>query len=194
MILSVILIEKIRHDNKASAASYLLYDKKTKVLTVTARKGVNANVIKVNELVDYNVNYHPSEMVYTGVTVGGVHTGAVHDVGNYYSLDGKKTQKYNLIYTGIGVADGDYGFINEIKLDPSLIPDAKENEAISKYLNEEGVLILQNSASSKYGKHAVTAMNQNRSDLAMQMFKMDYYEQQLTYEQCKTIKDWICAL
>lgn len=193
-IATVCIFETKQAKKKAAARTYMTYDKETNTLTLNARKQENANVIKIEEMVDYNLNYHPSKIVYTGATVGGVHTGGFHDAGNYYTMDGTSTKKYHLIYNGVGVTDEDYCPIRTIKLGASLIEEAKKNSVISQYLNQDGTLNLSNPVKSKYAEHMGTAMERGNVDLAMQMAKADYYNQQLTKGQCNAIRNWICSL
>lgn len=193
-IVAVIIIEMSRGKKQAAAKDYLDYDAFTETLTVKARKPENANVIKVEEMFDCNLNYHPSKIVYTGATVGGVHTGGFHDAGNYYTLDGTSTNKYHLIYKGLGVTSEDYCPIKQIKLDRSLVEAAKENPVISRYLNADGTLTLSNNVASKYSEHVGTAVKHGNVDLVMQLAKADYFNQQLSKEQCKAIKNWISGL
>jgi len=189
----VILFEKIRAKRKAAAISYLSYDKKTKTLTVRDRKPENAHVIKVAEMVDYNLTYHPSEIVYTGVTVGGVHTGGFCDIGNYHTIDGTSTKKYHLIYRGADVTSEDYCPIEVIKLHSSLVNAAKKTADINQYLSPDGTLTLSNNVKSKYAQQIEAATKQGNVDLAIKLAKADYFNQQLSKEQCTAIKDWICS-
>lgn len=191
---AVILFETNRGKKQTAAKDYLYYSTSTNTLTVSARKPANANVIKVEEMVDYNLNYHPSKIVYTGATVGGIHTGGFHDAGNYYTLDGTSTKKYHLVYKGAGVSSEEYCPIKTIKLDASLIEAAKKNPVISQYLKTGGILTLSNNVNSKYTEHVGTAAKQGNVDLAMQLAKADYFNQQLSKEQCNAIKNWISAL
>jgi len=192
-ILLTVLIERGRDNKKSSAKNNLSYNKGNNTLTLKARRPENANVVKVEEMVNYSMKYHPSEIVYTGATVGGVHTGGFHEAGNYYSVNGSGTQKYQLVYTGIGVDQGDYCPVSVIKLDAPLIQEARKNPAISRYLKSDGSLVLSNETASKYGDHMKTAAAQGNTALVMQMAKADYFNQQLSRDQCNTIKNWLCA-
>lgn len=178
-------------NTRISALSTSLYSKDTNTLTLFERSSKNAKVIKVEEMSDYNLTYHPSRIVYTGATVGGVHTGGFHETENYYSVDRRCTKKYHLTYNGAGVKPEDYCPIYIIKLSSSMVKEAKENPNVSKYLTEENTLVLTNKA--KTNSPVNTALNQGKTDTALQMTKSDYYSRQLSKKHCDAIRNWICS-
>lgn len=192
-IVVCIIIELNRSKKRNSAVGFLSYNKETDTLTVNARRLENGNVIKIEEMVDYNLKYHPPEIVYTGVTVGGVHTGGFHEQGNYYSLNGTSTKKYRLVYTGAGVSQQDFCPIEKIELSAPLIREAQENKTISRYLDDDGVLTLCNKVESQYGTYMESVRKQGNTELLMQMAKSDWFAQQLSKAQCSTIRDWLMS-
>lgn len=190
---SAVVFMLLEERRRASPKKYLSYDVYTKTLTLKERNPANANVIKVERMMDYNLKYHPSEIVYTGVTVGGIHTGGFHDRGNYISIDGKRTQKYRLIYNGVGVTSEQSCPIEIIKLEGNLTDKAKNNSLIRQYLDSNGMLVLKNNVKSENAQFIVSAMEVKNIDAAMEFAKEDYYNQQLTKEQCDSVKNWICS-
>ena len=83
-------------------------------LTLSDFNSKNGDPIKIKSFYDYNINYHPSDIRYVGVTVGGVTTGGTYDAGNYYTNDATKTGKYQLVYESLNYPDG--AVIEKIKL------------------------------------------------------------------------------
>lgn len=64
--------------------------------TVSSQYGHEIPTINIYEVDNTWLKYHPSELVYTSVTVGGVTTGGIHDEGNFYTKEHYRSGKYFL--------------------------------------------------------------------------------------------------
>lgn len=138
-------------DDKKATHTNLLFDSTTKELTLNKRDSTNRKVLSVTELWNHTLNYEPEKYVYTGATVGGVHTGGVHKEGGYNYVTGTKTGKYHIWYSdGVRYETNDNsGFVHSIKLaDMNLVKKAKESKCVSKYL-QENMLVLEYKTLSK---------------------------------------------
>ena len=160
---------------------------------MNSRATQKGKVIKVKQIINYGLQYHPSEIVYTGATVGGVHVGGFHDEGNYYSVNGNSTNKYRLEYYGDGVTNEDFAPIDIIRLSPVCLAEAKQNKFISQFVDEDGDLALEHRIPKKKNASVEAAIRAGNADLAMNLAKDGYYATKLTKEECEGIKAWLCG-
>ncbi len=193
-ILIVIIMYRKTNGVKNSILEVMWYKEEYKALAVINGHSKCDRVIKIKKMVDYNLQYHPSQYVYTGATVGGVHVGGVQDVGNYYSVNGTSTEKYCLEYYGNDVDTDKLNTIDMIILgnpgDP-IKEKARNDRFISQFLNEHGNLVLKHKVPSKTHSTVAAALDGNNTNLALQSMKVDYYNQQLTKEECERIVNWL---
>ncbi len=89
--------------------------------------------------VSYN-QYHPSEYVYTGVSVGGVHTGGVSNVGNYYSKEKWLTAKKEIWIN----YKPNYYTVDALYLSESALALARNNSVMKQFITNGNELVLQN--------------------------------------------------
>lgn len=98
---------------------------------------------KVMDMKNDTYVYHPEQLVYTGATVGNIHTGGFHTEKAYYS------QRY--YSSGRGAIYCDYNeilpcfLVARIKLNDELLQKAKADPEIAPLLSRAGVLICKDS-------------------------------------------------
>jgi len=150
MVPILLLVGKSR-DDKKTTASNLRYNEKTDELTLIYRDSTNRKVLKVEQIWNHTFNYEPEKMVYTGATVGGVHTGGFHKEGGYHTVSGTQTGKYQIYYDNGDRYDTNrtLGGVDSVKLaNPQLIANAKADGFISKFLQND-TLVLKYGTLSK---------------------------------------------
>lgn len=86
----------------------------------------------VNTVALGNYNYHPSDIRYVGVSIGGISTGGFYDAGNYISKDYEMTGKSQL-WCKIGNIEMT---VDEILLNEKLYNIAVEDKKIISFLNK----------------------------------------------------------
>ncbi len=89
--------------------------------------------------------YHPSETVYTGATVGGIHTGGVHKTEAYYTQGARRSgnAKVYCYYA----KDCSPFFIERIKLNGELLKKARQNDDICELLSSGYLYLIEKSDS-----------------------------------------------
>lgn len=157
----------------------------TGTLTLMERRGSNEMALKVRQMTDYNLKYHEAQYVYTGATVGGITTGGIHKTGDYHTIDSTSTGKYEICYKS-----GDQLYpIKSIKLPYEMVEKAKKDKLIQSFL-KDNTLVLEKKTNNN-GELMESALNANNTTLAMQIAKKDYFDKQLTKEECTRIVNWI---
>lgn len=193
-ILIVIILYRCMSGEKKAVREVMWYWEQENALCVVNGHRKCNKAIKVKKIVDYNLQYHPSNYVYTGATVGGVHVGGVHDMGNYYSVNGTNTEKYQLEYYGIDADSDKTNVIKKIILGNAGDPireKARNDRFISQFLNEYGNIVLEHKINTEANPAIAAAIDANRTDIALQSMKQDYYQKQLTKEECERIVEWL---
>ncbi len=158
-------------------------------LTLLRFSSENGEPIKIKRVYDYNLNYHPSDIRYVGVTVGGVTTGGVYDAGNYYTNDPTRTDRFWLEYKDSINPDGTV--INKIKLSGETLDSARKNSFIKQFL-ENDTLTLMHKKDLEHESSIKASLDQHNSELAYKLMKMDTISMMLSKEDCEKIKHWIC--
>lgn len=133
-------------NQKKTTKVNLQYNDKTYELTLINRDLSNKKVLRAEEIWNHSINYEPEKLVYTGATVGGVHTGGVHKEGGYNYLSGTSTGQYQVYYDNGDrydtYTDRTLGGVEKVKLTNSqMIAQAKANEFISKYLQGDTLVL-----------------------------------------------------
>ena len=148
----------------------------------------NGEPIRIKRVYDYNLNYHPSDIRYVGVTVGGVTTGGTYDAGNYYTNDPTRTDKFWLEYKDSKNPNGTV--INKIKLSGKTLDSARKNSFIKQFL-EDDTLTLMHKKDLEHESSIKASLDQGNSELAYRIMKMDTISMMLSKQECEKIKHWI---
>ena len=199
-----VLKGKVSNDNNGSMDIYyyILNDPNLEFLTIdTKSKKVKFGKpdICITELVNTRLHYNPSELVFTAVTVGGVTTGGVTDVGNYYSEKHSRSGKYFLYsYTNqdFKISDENTKKKDAFTIDALLLNSDLTLEAIKGRLH--GFDRVKNMFFLSHGTMKMDARDviATGGDLeSMQVLKNDAYNKtQLTKSDCQAVKDFLDSI
>lgn len=164
------------------------YDKATATLTIHKRCDRIGKVVSIEKITDYSLQYHPSQTIYTGATVGGVHTGGFHQTEDYYTAKTFSTDKAKLKYTN-ELDSLNHGQIDIIKLDSSLVEDAASR--FPWFLTDDCLVLSHEERTTTYQHGFDAAVKTNRTDLLQTIAKGAFLEKQLTMDECADIRNWI---
>ena len=146
----------------------------------------NGSEVKIHKIYNAYLQYHPEEYVYTGASSGGIHMGGIQKFEAYNTVNGVDSGKYRLEYRYPD--DNVWHIVRKIELDESLIESAKMNPNISKYMDKNGVLILQNEVTKQIRNEIGEAFKTGN----MLLIQKAGNKAALTKEECQKILDWIC--
>ena len=159
-------------------------------LVVKKRIPANAKAIKLAAARNYKMSYKPEELVYTGVSGGGVTVGSVHKEGGYnYVSSAEKTGRYELRHID--------GQIRTIEFSSEVLEEAKKS-SISKYIDKGGKKIemfdkLKVSEGAKTALNHMSQMNMSINTL-INIATEETKDTYPTYEKCVAIRNWICNM
>lgn len=130
---------------EAKRKQYILFDGETATLLKRGEEAVKTLFVEALDEVDYV--FKPSELVYTGASVGGVSMGGFHTTEAHYqekSLGATDRASIFCRYT-----DGNK-IIKKIKLaTPELVESAKENPKIKKFVKRNSLVLEYNTKDTK---------------------------------------------
>ena len=95
----------------------------------------------VNKSQDYSATYHPEKIVYTGATVGGVHTGGIHKEDAYVSASGSSNGRGYIEHFYYDTTDS-IKRVDSVTLSDELLKHAKKISAIEDMI-DGNVLLLK---------------------------------------------------
>ena len=157
------LIYGFIQNGKRSTAANIVFDTKKNELTLKKQDPSSRKVLKVEEMWNHSINYEPERYVYTGATVGGVHTGGVHKEGGYNYLTGTSTGKYQIWYDNSmpyeyqNTSYRPSGGVESIKLaDPKLVEKAKNSQYVSRYLHGDTLVLGYKTLSKQECKNIIS--------------------------------------
>jgi len=162
------------------------FDVKTKILTLYSRDKTVSDAIKMRPYTIDHYRTKPKEYIYTGVTVGGITTGSVSEVGGYrYIAGSQKTEKCIVTFF-------DSGIISRIQLTDELFQQAK-NSKIAKYLDEDKKQIVV------YGTYTPSqSLNHLKSSGDINLYttqrEIEASAAIPEYKKCIAIKDWVAGI
>ena len=178
---------KKREKDEDEYCEYFGYSKEL-VLHKLSRK--NKKYIAIKPVKSFKLEYHPSETIYTGATVGGIHTGGFHTTEAYYSPKVFFTGKYQLVFKNPHDKDN-AGHIKKIELDHDLVNMC--DQRVLKYKLGNKLILSHHEKSSDFEKGVTSFMKQGDSSKAYSMLKQAYLSEQLTYKECRAIYRWLCG-
>ena len=178
-------------------AKYMVYFENDKKYTAELYKRgkLATSGLKVKPIYDVNISDHDAELVYTGVSVGGVHTGGFHVNPAYRSIDSfAKSGKYELQVTIIG--DSIPKSIKTIHLSKEVLQEAKKDRFIRQFLTKDNTLELKyDSAEAKMTASEKEQFNSlvknNMHTVAWALYKNKAFANQLTKGDCQQVLKWI---
>lgn len=188
IVLVALMIARKRKKKKATATN-LFYDKNSQTLMLQNRTKTNKLVFSVENAPDFTVHFEPEQWVYTGVSVGGVHTGGYHKEGGYHYTKPVPTGKHFIIFDNCI----DHAIVDRIRiLDPKILQLAKENTFISQFL-EGDILELKHELVRQNEDKVKSAIELEQMDVAIRFMKQDHFSTLLTKVECKKVIAWLCG-
>lgn len=126
------LYNGILEKRKLLQEEYLLFDEEKEVAQLLKRGAVAANMLTCESISATSYKYNPAKLVYTGATVGGIHTGGFHTTEAYISehYTGGSTGKGHVFI----VCEKKIVGIEKIYLVGDLYQSALKNERIKKFM------------------------------------------------------------
>lgn len=164
-------------------------------LILKKRAEILANVIRIEKIQQVDVTYVPETLVYTGATVGGVTTGGFHTQGNYNKITRRGySGKAELRWSGIRDKNDNLvsAHISYIKLNGTLLAEAKKHPTIKKFIKDDGVLSLRHD-DKDIGLSSLLSPEEFGTAKFRNLANMNTIATGLTEEECKSIKEWICT-
>lgn len=177
--------DKQKRGQKAiEVLDYARYSASEKKLYLYKKGKAVADLLTMHEYTIDNIKEKPKEYIYTGVTVGGITTGGVSEVGGYkYIANTSKTGKYMLTYA-------DNKPISAICLTDELFREAL-NSNIAQYLDRDHKAIrIVTKVNMKMTNVAASTGN---TDLYSYYLQRDTAEALPDYSKCMAIKDWVAG-
>ena len=168
----------------------MIYNSDTKTLTVYAIKPRNKSCIKIEALKDYKLEYHPSETVYTGATVGGVHMGGFHQTEDYYTAKTWGTGKAELIYNS-AFDQSNTGPIKEIEFSDKLMETLYFPYEIEQFKVNNRLLLSHHENSDLYTEDIESSINRGDGSTAFLLLKQAAIDKQLTRSECIAIRNFL---
>ena len=133
--------------------------------------------------------YHPEETVYTGVTVGNVHTGGTHTKSAHYTQSQyfSGNARISLIYA----KNLPWFLVTCVQFNDALGEKAKTEYTIKDYLGEDGLLKLFKNPSQLSSLVYMNALQSGNVYRAMESQSQLASDTGIPIEKCKTIAKWL---
>ncbi|MBQ6884119.1 MAG: hypothetical protein IJN56_00095 [Clostridia bacterium] len=178
--LSIFIIYK----KETAKSNYVSYGNKTLYLKQRGFPAGKSIVIK--RFYKEGATYKPAEIVYSGMTIGGVSVGSAHINEAHYESHGIKTEKFLMYY------EDETKPIERIECTFNISKDS----AISKYaINKNTILVKEPSAKDNLDgiEKQMLYDNMASGNKAMEAHIIGQHLEQklLSKKDCQTIKSWI---
>ena len=193
---SIILVECIHYSRVAKKkANHMIIDEKNETAIMLKRSKESASLLSYETVHYMNYQNHAAKLVYTGATVGGIHTGGFHTTDAYTSESaGKSSNKAHVFVRD----EGDHIVeIKKIKLTPELLAEAKKNERISKFIVEDYISLRNDNEETNLTKIEQDVLSQaiKTNDTAMQynITQRAFIAQFLSMYDVRNIIEWVAG-
>lgn len=191
-VLILKLLKYSKEKNYKLTCENMDYNFREETLKLDKRSAFNKKVIKAKPIKDYNLNYHEAQYVYTSASVGGITTGGVTKIGDYNSIDVSSTGKFEIKCYCYSL--NEYRKVKKIKLTKELTVCAENNPFIKQFLRKENTLVLEKKTKRDVSEQVSMLIKSGRTDMATRYMKQNYFETQLTREECIKVIDWISGV
>lgn len=170
------------------------YDKDEKTLYLRERLKANRDYMKlVNVPAEYRTD-HPAELVYTGATVGGVHTGGFHVEEAYTSSRNIGSDRYVIWFTS-----GEDAFIVKqvVLFDDALIREAKAHPQLRQFLQGDTLVLKYKDSQCQMDaleRGAVdSAMRRGDTTAAKNVAMRAIMASYMKRNDAKAVLNWMCG-
>lgn len=173
-----------RRKKKSQTGAY--YDKDQKTLYLKKRNATTQKLILLKRYYKEGATFKPAEIVYTGMTVGGVSVGSAKVNDAHYESYGIKTDKFLMYY------EDESKPIEKIVYDHTI----SQHSVVKKFcINENTILIMSPTAMAEMTQREKLSLAKSiiSGNKTLEMMQIgDFLEKKfLTYSECNTIKSWV---
>jgi len=180
--------------SKFLLCTFLAYDGETPVYLDAERvvSGKCAASVSVESMKGSKVKFHPETITYTGVTVGGVHTGGFNRTEAHYTVSSTSSDKGKLEFEVDDERDHWSGHWNSLRL-PQAAAEFARNNGLQEYVSESGVLKFVREEPSMAWVEQMEKLRyddvKTREDLYNTMLE-GYY----SYSECKELAKFLTGV
>ena len=158
------------------------------------RSEVSAKEIYIHPVHKVFTKYNPSQLVYTGATVGGIHTGGFHTTEAYWSEKSEGASGKYMAF--IKDVDGKEYTVDKIVLaNDDLLNAAKAHPVVGKFVKEDYIYLKKENSETKFTKEEYDilreAVNTNNYGLQRNITQRAFLESLLTKAEYDAILNWI---
>ena len=162
-------------------------------VSLLQRSSISASILKIDQIMKTHTQYHGPELVYTGATVGGIHTGGFHV--NKAHLTEKSLGGSGKYYLYIHIDDYAQLAVVQIYLTEAMIEQARNDERVSKFLQGNKLCLWHSGNDTQFTNTEKMMLNNavNTNDYAAQLnfSQRASLAKQLTYDECIDVINWI---
>lgn len=178
--LSIYLVTK-KEEEKKNCISY-----RNKTLYLKQRNRIAGGSIIIKRFYKVGAVYKPAEIVYSGMTVGGVSVGSAHINEAHYETRNEKTDKFLMYY------EDDSKPIEKIVCSF----DIPQDSSIKKYcIDKNTIVIKQITAKDEMNKTEkeilLNNMASGNQSMAYHIVGEHFKQKYLSKNDCQTIKSWV---
>lgn len=175
---------------------YIVFDKESKSATLLQRNAISSASFYIQPIDKVHYDFKPSELVYTGATVGGVTTGGFHTTEAHYREKSDGASGKALLLAKL--RNGETVTIKKIHLSDEKLKEAAANDPRIKRFLKGNALVLEYSGKeteltkdeSFLLKKAISTNNKAMQNYVTQRA---FLAMQLTKEDCENIKNWVAG-
>lgn len=190
---SMVGVESIYSQISLENEQYIIFDKENETAKILRRSARSAALLRMEQIQKTYTEHHGPELVYTGATVGGVHTGGFHTTKAYLSEKGQGPSGRYYIMTKLN--DGTVVILKKILLSQALLEEARKCDAIRKFIVADGLELKYNTPDTELTSAEQDILRQAilRGDQATQynITQRAFLASHLTKEDCAAILNWV---
>ena len=192
-IVALIGVEIYYTKKKYKSREHIMYIGKDSV-KLYCRSEVSAKEIHIQPVHKVFTKYNPSQLVYTGATVGGIHTGGFHTTEAYWSEKSEGASGKYMAF--IKDVDGkEYAVVKIVLASDDLLNEAKAHPLVGKFVKEDYIYLKKENENTKFTKEEYDILRQavNSYDYGTQqnISQRAFLESLLTKAEYEVILNWI---
>lgn len=175
---------------------HIIINEKDKTAELFKRSDVSASYLSFAEHDISYTKYNPSQLVYTGATVGGIHTGGFHTTKAHYSSHSQGRAGKYYIYSKDH--NGKVVIIQKIILTEELLEEASKSATIKKFIVGNCLELKYDTPETKLtaAEYDILRNATMSYDHATQLniTQRAFLASQLTRADCVAILNWVSGL
>lgn len=186
------VIEKKEEQEK----KYIVFNKESKSATLLRRDAISSAIFHIQTIDKVHYDFKPSELVYTGATVGGVTTGGFHTTEAHYRERSDGASGKALLIAKF--RNGETATIKKIHLSNEKLKEAAANDPrIKKFLKGNDLVLEYGGEETKLTKDEKflleKAIAEHNEAMQNYVTQRAFLATQLTKEDCENIKKWVAG-